>query len=81
MNVVGTSLGPFYRAPEVQSVKNRAIRTLLNYESSDGAYDDVEQAAQDVLNLLYTAMMFGAFKDYTPQPSSVIDFPAVRDES
>lgn len=65
-NAVATALDDRLESPAVQAVKNRALKTLLGVP---GGYTSLEAAAQDVLDVLYTAMLFGAFSDYRPEPS------------
>lgn len=72
--LVGTSLGPVYHAPQVQAVLKRAIRVLEDPDAPSPAHTE----AQDVLDLMYTAMMFGAFRDYKAVPSSGFTFEAVQ---
>ena len=68
---IGRALGPYYHTHEVQDVVRRAVATL---HREAGGYVSLERAAQDVLDVLYTAMLFGAFKDWKPQPASMMEF-------
>lgn len=67
---IGTALQPLYYSDRVQDIKDRAVRTL-RWSWSPKAKEE----AQDVLDLLYTAMLFGMFEDYKPQPAGRIEYP------
>jgi hypothetical protein len=69
----GTAFDPYLSAPRALEIRNKAVRTMLG--SKEGRYRSEVEAAQDVLDLLYTGMLFGLFKDYKPEPSTRIEFP------
>jgi hypothetical protein len=72
MEAVGTALPPFYKSAAVQSVLRRAVDTMSD---GDEQYESTKQAAQDVLDLLYTCMLFKVFTDMEPPPATVVGFP------
>jgi enolase len=70
--VLGTIIEVDYHSDEVTAVREKAARTILGQE---GGYSTKEEAAQDVLNALVTAMQLGAFRDFEPKGGAVADFP------
>lgn len=71
-NIIGTNLGPDFHAPAVQRILQRALDMLARVDDPDLLH---QMLAQDVLDVLVTAMMNGAFRDHASQASTVVDFP------
>ena len=76
---IGTALDNRYYSPRVQAVVGKACGTIA--PGTGPGFETIEEAAQAVLDVLYTAMLFGAFVDFRPQSSSVLVFPLSPEEA
>ena len=69
--VTGSLLDTRYGSMVVQEIEDQAIRTVAGI---DGGFTTMRQAAQAVLDMLYTAMALGAFEDFIPKTASKHEF-------